>query len=346
MNLLTDSQTIEFLTNCEDLLNSTLDQGQLESMCHELIDTFFVYLEEIQNYKSEANFELKSKQAEIDMLHFQISKYTNQLEEQKQDLTRQIDICQQLELQLQYCEEKSQKSEKEIVIVETELRKKLHQQNQQYRDQIQTLMSVQQEIDKHILQLSKEKGQLQLQFEQLQKKYDDQQFLITNLNEQLANLQTTSSFNTKHKQNDNIIMDIQDESLELNTQQKRSQYSNCISHNQINFKWEKIQPSISSIRDSITIINPINTRCEIQSRQKIKSLVFLNSSKEKSYDPYYEFFKLVFLINEFQITQCVKLDLGQAHIFTMNFDYLFDKFKNESIPFNQWYNKIVDEIFL
>ncbi|CAD8099756.1 unnamed protein product [Paramecium sonneborni] len=337
MNPVTDSQTIDFLTKCEDLLNSTLEHGQLDQMCHELINTFFVYLEEVQNYKSEVCLKLKSKQAEIDMLNFQFSKQTNQLEEQKRDLVRQIDICQQLELQLQYFEEKSQKSEKEILKVETELRKKLHQQNQQYRDQIQTLMSVQQEIDKQILQLSREKGQLQLQFEQLQKKYEDQQYLITNLTEQLANVQTNSSYNSKIQQNNDAIVDSQNESIELKSEQKRSQYSNCISHNQINFKWEKIQPSISSIRNSFTIINPANTRCDIQSRPKIKSLAFLNISKEKQCDPYYEFFKL--------ITQCVKLDLGQAHIFTMDFDYLFDKFKNDCIPFNQWYNKIVDEIF-
>ncbi|CAD8071884.1 unnamed protein product [Paramecium primaurelia] len=337
MNLFTDSQAIKFLTNCEDLLNSTLDQSQLDQMCHELIDSFYLYLEEIQNYKSEICFELKSKQAEIDMLNFQISKQTNQLEDQKSDLNRQIDICQQLEQQLQFFEEKSLKSEKEILKVETELRKKLHQQNQQYRDQIQTLMSVQQEIDKQILQLSREKGQLQLQFEQLQKKYEDQQFLIQNLAEQLANVQTNSSIITKIQQNNNSIGDSQDESIELKSQQKESQYSNCISHNQINFKWEKIQPSISSIRNSITIINPTNTKCDIQSREKIKSFVLLSTSKEKQYDPYYEFFKL--------ITQCVKLDLGQAHIYTMNFDHLFEKFKKDCIPFNQWYQKIIDEIF-
>ncbi|CAD8186595.1 unnamed protein product [Paramecium pentaurelia] len=337
MNLVLDSQTIDLLTNYEDLLNSTLDQGQLEQMCHELIDTFFLYIEEIQNYKGEIGLELKSKQTEIDMLHLQISKQANQLEDQKSDLTRQIDICQQLELQLQFFEKKSQKSEKEILQVETELRKKLHQQNQQYRDQIQILTSVQQEIDKQILQLSREKGQLQLQFEQLQKKYEEQQFLITNLTEQLANLQTSSSFNTKILQNNDVVIDSQDESIEIKPQEKRSQYSNCISHNQINFKWEKIQPSISSIRNSMTIINPTNTKCDIQSKQKIKSLAYLNCKSENQCDPYYEFFKL--------ITQCVKLDLGQAHIFTMNFDYLFEKFKNNCIPFNQWYDKILEEIF-
>ncbi|CAK90440.1 unnamed protein product (macronuclear) [Paramecium tetraurelia] len=337
MNLAFDSQAVELLTNYEDLLNQTLDQSQLEQICHELIDTFFLYIEEMQNYKSEICLELKSKQTEIDMLHLQNTKQINQLEDQKGDLTRQIEICQQLELQLQCSEKKTQKSEKEILQVEAELRKKLHQQNQQYRDQIQILTSVQEEIDKQILQLSREKGQLQLQFEQLQKKYEEQQFLISNLTEQLANLQTNSSFNTKIQQNNDVVMDSQDDSIEIKPQEKRGLYSNCISHNQINFKWEKIQPSISSIRNSMTVINPTNTGCDLQSRQKIKSLALLYNKPQKQCDPYYEFFKL--------ITQCVKLDLGQAHIFTMNFDYLFEKFKNNCVPFNQWYKKILDEIF-
>ncbi|CAD8183484.1 unnamed protein product [Paramecium octaurelia] len=337
MNLLTDSKMIEFLINCEDLLNSMLDQAQLEQMCHQLIDSSYLYLEEIQNYKRDVSFELKSKSAEIEMLNFQISKQSNQLKDQKSDLNMQIEICQQLELQLQFFEEKSLKSEKEIVEVEAELRKKLHQQNQQYRDQIQTLNSVKQEIDKQILQLSKEKGFLQIQFEQLKQQFEGQQFLIQNLTEQLATLQTNSSIITNTQQNNDCIINCQDESIELKFQQKESQYSNCISHNQINFKWEKIQPSISSIRNSITMKNPTNTRCDIQSKEKIRSLVFLNSTKVKQSDPYYEFFKL--------ITQCVKLDLGQAHIFTMNFDHLYEKFKNDCIPFNQWYQKIIDEIF-
>ncbi|CAK86705.1 unnamed protein product (macronuclear) [Paramecium tetraurelia] len=31
-----------------------------------------------------------------------------------------------------------------------------------------------------------------------------------------------------------------------------------------------------------------NTRCDIQSREKIRSLVFLNNSKEEQCDPYYD----------------------------------------------------------
>ncbi|KAM3132890.1 hypothetical protein pb186bvf_015038 [Paramecium bursaria] len=313
---------LEYLNDCEIMLQSQQSQTVLELMSRSLIEMIYFLIDKLEEFQDESKS--NQQQLELDLLQA-----NENLESLKQQL---LEKDQQIGCQLQLVEN----LENKIQIADQKLMHCYLQTDSQNMTLIQQYNDILRQNEDRYQAIKMEQVRIN---QQLMNQNQYQQEEINNLKHQIKLLEEHMT-NQEEKNYNSILLGqktqkkvVKKTSLaHIDSMINTVKSISCIQHTQNELKY---QQQIMGTKQNLSMIR-VEEYSSLDLDDQISTCDNVHKLSHQFQDPYLIHFKL--------LIQSVKLNLRQQEILDANVNYLWDQFIVNKIPFNKWYGQIKAEI--